>query len=76
MANDRMFLVNRETGSWTCIAKYFPSTGLYPVEDITSRLQKLFAEVNITATDLSSVEKFELVMESSNRELDRNKLIY
>jgi hypothetical protein len=33
MANNRMYLTNKRTGDKVCLAKYYPSTGWYALDD-------------------------------------------
>jgi hypothetical protein len=42
MANNRMFLVNKRTGHRLLIAKYYPSTGWSPKQDIEPMLTNFF----------------------------------
>jgi hypothetical protein len=44
MANNRMYLVNPETGVRIYVAKYFPSLGWYTVGDVEARLNDGFDE--------------------------------
>lgn len=44
MANNRMYLVNKRTGTRIYLAKYYPSSGWYPPTDIEERLSKGFDE--------------------------------
>lgn len=38
MANNRMYLLNRRTGTRIYIAKYYPSTGWLPVRGVENRM--------------------------------------
>lgn len=43
MANNRMFLVNKRTGTRVYLAKYYPSTGWYTdQEDLSAKLNMEF----------------------------------
>lgn len=42
MANNRMYLVNERTGTRVYLAKYYPSTGWYPPDDVAQRLTDAF----------------------------------
>lgn len=46
MANNRMYLVNRRTGTRIYLAKYYPSTGWYTRESIRDDLDAGFEEAD------------------------------
>ena len=51
MANNRMYLVNKNSGEKIYLAKYYPSTGWYSLPDIENQMDLVF-EKNMTGSNL------------------------
>jgi hypothetical protein len=46
MANNRMFLVNKRTGTRISLAKYYPSTGWYMTEGMMEAINQKFDDAD------------------------------
>jgi hypothetical protein len=60
VANNRMYLKNTRTGERAYIAKYYPSLGWYPPEDLAAQLMDFFERQDfghLSEEDLMTVHR-------------------
>jgi hypothetical protein len=65
MANNRMWLRNKNTGQQVLLAKYYPSTDWYCYhEDLSQKLDHLFQDPSHLSGTMTGNNDYEIVYES------------